>query len=86
MKPPQKNPKAIAREIDGEIILLNDEKEEIHQLNQTTSFIWNCCDGKNTIDDIVELINEKFQADSIDIKTDVIRIITTLKRLNLIEE
>lgn len=86
MKPPQKNAKTIAREVDGEAILLNEEKEEIHQLNQTTSFIWECCNGKNTIDDIVELLNNKFQTESIDIRTDVINIITTLKELDLIEE
>ena len=86
MKLPQKNTKIIAREIDGEMILLNEKKEKIHQLNNTASFVWDCCNGENTIDNIVVLLKEEFEVESIDIKSDVINIITSLKKLKLIHE
>jgi len=86
MKSLQRNPKIIAREVDGETILLNEKKEQIHQLNHTASFIWKSCNGKNTIDDIVKLLKEEFQTESGDIETDVNNTIASFKKLNLLEE
>ncbi len=86
MKPPQKHSNVIAREIEGETVLLNEEKGEIHQLNQTASFIWQCCNGNNSIDDIIHLLNDKFQTETINIESDVIETLATLKKLNLLEE
>lgn len=86
MEPPQKKPDIISREVEGETVLLNEENEEIHQLNHTASFIWKCCNGENTVDDIVKLLHDEFHTESIDIRNDVINIISSLKKLNLIDE
>lgn len=82
---PKKNPNIIFREIDGQSVLLNDEKGEIHQLNETASFIWKNCSGNNSLQSLVDLLKENFQTDSENIEKDVKNIIEMLGKLHLIE-
>ena len=49
-------------EKDGEVyyILRDDEESDYYRFNEPEAFIWNLLDGKNSVDDILEKVNEKF--------------------------
>ncbi len=85
MKTPLKNQHVIARKIDNEILLLNEENSEIHQLNQTATLIWEFCNGENTIDDIIEALAGTYNVESTKLSDDVDSIINSLKDLGLLE-
>ncbi|MDR0553416.1 MAG: PqqD family protein [Treponema sp.] len=70
-----KNNAAIAREEDGEVLLFEHQEEgnaKISLLNKTAYAIWDLCDGKNSVDDIVSFFWKKFAAvDTEKVKTDI---------------
>ncbi len=50
----------VAREVDGEYILLDTVADRVHQLNPSASLIWGlCCDGA-TVDEIAETLAEEY--------------------------
>jgi hypothetical protein len=48
------------REVDSEVIVLDRQANQIHQLNYTASFIWRRCDGRHSTDDIIREFTECF--------------------------
>lgn len=46
--------------VDGELLLMDGEKESLHQLNEVGTFILERCDGERTIDDIVSDIVDRY--------------------------
>lgn len=73
------------RMVDGETIVLDRSSGFVHQLNQTASYIWECCDGTSTIAAMVTQIAEAFDVALETAETDVVRVIDQLRQLNLLE-
>ena len=42
------------REVDGEALVLDRAAGKIHQLNETASYVWSCCDGFSTVVEIAQ--------------------------------
>jgi Coenzyme PQQ synthesis protein D (PqqD) len=40
------------REAEGETLVLDRVAGKIHQLNETASYVWGCCDGSSTVMEI----------------------------------
>lgn len=74
------------QEVDGEILVLDDQNGYIHQLNDTAGFVWLLCDGKTTKSDIVRRVVEAFEVDDAVADKDVTEIIDRLRDLNLLSE
>lgn len=83
-KPKTNNSKNIQL-IDHEFIILDKNKEQIHQLNQTASFIFRNCNGENTIGDIISLLTAQYSLDDELATSDVINVIKELEKLELLE-
>ena len=73
------------REIDGEILLLDTESNQIHQLNKTASFIWRKCQEGASADEIARLVAEDFDVEEADARADVVRTLDSLRSLRIIE-
>ena len=73
------------RVVEGETLVLDRQESQIHQLNQTASYIWDRCDGKSTVAEIAKQLAEVFDIDSMTAPKDVATIIRQLQRLNLLE-
>ena len=78
-------PGLVAQSVDGELLILNREQEEIHQLNPVASFIWNKLDGQITQEQLVMAISEKYEVDQAVAKHDLEALIHQLSDLKLIE-
>ena len=63
-KIPFKNPDIVSRNDKKEALLFDPANGNMLCINKTGIFVWECCDGTNTVDDIVKGITEKQEVDS----------------------
>ena len=64
--------------IDGEITVYHPTLTTAVYLNETGALIWELCDGKRTILDIIEALSEQYPESRTQIETDVKTLITQL--------
>jgi len=78
------NDKIIAREIQGDTVLLNKESGDYFSLNTVGTDIYNCiCKGMET-EDIVSFLLDKYDVGYDTLKNDVISLVSELKEKNII--
>lgn len=78
-------PGLIAQSVDGELLILNREQEQIHQLNPVASFIWKELDGQVPIEQLVMAITNKYDVEQDVAKHDLESLLSELSDLQLIE-
>jgi PqqD family protein of HPr-rel-A system len=47
-------------ELDGEGVLYDEERGQLHVLNQSATAVWACCDGTQTVDELSTELAEVF--------------------------
>jgi hypothetical protein len=72
--------------VDGELILLDREKEFVHQLNGTSAYIWERCNGQFSAAEIASHVSEAFDVDELTALRDVLTLIERLNGLRLLED
>ena len=78
------NDKIIAREIQGDTVLLNKESGDYFSLNTVGTDIYNCiCKGMET-EDIVSFLLDKYDVGYDTLKNDVMSLVSELKEKNII--
>jgi len=76
----------VFRDIGDEEVLYNPQTKAIHVLNKISSLIWECCDGKQSLEMIEKKIKEKFEVSSgQEVKGDIRETINKFSELGLIE-
>jgi hypothetical protein len=78
------NDKIIAREIQGETVLLNKENGDYFSLNTIGTEIFNCISKGMEIDDIVSFLMESYTVEQDKLKQDVISLVSELKEKKII--
>lgn len=73
-------------EVVGETLVLDDQQGRVHQLNPTASFIWKRCDGKTSVQQIVNTLTEMFDVEFDVACRDVTEAIAKLRKLDLLSE
>jgi PqqD family protein of HPr-rel-A system len=81
---PTHRPDLIARRIEGEVVVLDQEAGKVHQLNPTASRIWECCDGSASIADIAARVAEEFDVPAGTAHEDVVSALAEFERLGLL--
>jgi hypothetical protein len=74
----------LVRELDADLLLLDADSDQIHQLNSTARFIWQRCDGKQSAEEIADLLASEFAVESRVALKDVIETLGKLQALNLL--
>lgn len=83
--PKRKNNLAF-RPIGDEMVIIDlDGARTFHQLNELGAFIWNFCDGKNSLVEIEQKIMEEFSVSESEAKVDLNSFIKELTELNLLQ-
>ena len=78
------NDKIIAREIQGETVLLNKESGDYFSLNAVGTDIYNCiCRGMET-ETIVSFLLDRYDVEHNTLKNDVISLVSELKEKKII--
>ena len=70
--------------INGEAVILDRRSQQIHQLNEAGSFIWDKCDGVTSVSEIVRSVTERFDVQHEVATTDVNRTVEVLRALKLL--
>ena len=76
----------MVRQVGQELLLLDTASNQIHQLNQTASFIWNKCDDARSSDDIARLLATEYEISYRLAIRDVVQTLEKLREVNLIVE
>ena len=82
---PKRRPDLNVRQVDGETLALDRRNSVIHQFNQTASHIWELCDGKMSIEEMVADFSETFDVDLAVATKDVTTIVKQFKELELLD-
>ena len=83
---PKRRSDLSTRSTEGEKLILDRQGGVIHQLNATASMIWELCDGRTAVEEIVGRIVEAFDIDGRVVGADVQRTLMEFGSLNLLEK
>ena len=84
MQNPTRRAEFEERIVEGEMVVMDKESEQIHQLNQTASFIWRLCDGEHNRQQIAEELATTFQVDAETAGQDVTDTLEKLEEIGLL--
>ncbi len=84
MQRPERRTEFEERLVEGEMVVMDKESEQIHQLNQTASFIWQLCDGDHDRQQIAEELAAAFEIDSVTAEADVADTLNKLEEIGLL--
>ena len=82
----------VARDIEGELIIVpitagvGDMEDELYTLNETGRVIWELLKAKRPVLDIISSLAEEYDADTDEIQTDVIGLLSELLKRKMIDE
>lgn len=65
-------------ELDGIVVMVDERTGELHQLNPTASIVWQCLDGRSSLEEIASDIAEVAGADPEMVLSDIVALATDL--------
>jgi len=84
MQRPKQRAELEERTVDGEMVVMDQASEKIHQLNQTASFICQRCDGDHDRQQIAEELATAFGVDAETAQKDVAKALKQLEEIGLL--
>ncbi len=81
----------VSREIEGEIIIvpltagIGDSEDDLFSLNETGKAVWGYLDGTNSVLEIIDLLEKKYENDKNGITEDVTGFLSELLSRQIIE-
>lgn len=76
----------LVREVEDENVIYDHLNNSIHSLNITARFIWDFCDGRHNLSEIVKEITGKFNVDSDTALKDLNNTLRKFKENHLLQE
>jgi len=76
----------VAEELDGELVLLDEQTARLHVLNPTAALVWQCLDGEADVGTLSAEIAEELGADRAIVEHDVLLLVWQLAADGLIEQ
>lgn len=74
----------LAREVVEDLLLLDTESGQIHQLNRVAGLIWQSCNGDRSAEQIAKLLEREFEVEHDVALRDVVDTLHRLQALNLL--
>jgi hypothetical protein len=81
---PERRSPLVGRVVDGELVLLDRQRNRVHQLNATATYIWDRCDGRHTVAAIARDVQRVFAVDVKIAGKDVARAVQELEAVGLV--
>ncbi|MFC1491784.1 PqqD family protein [Nitrospinota bacterium] len=82
---PRVRSNVLCREVDDGFILYDPGPGKVHSLSPVAAFIWDALDGKNSLQEISENLEEFPGAEGHDILGDVLKTVDNFQREGLLE-
>ena len=80
----QKRAGVSTEEVGGQVVVLDAESQEVHQLNKTAGFIWSLIDGSSSPRAMAERLADRFEVDPQTALADVEKILERLRQAHLV--
>ena len=74
------------RRLEGEMVLVHTETEEIWRLNETAADIWDCLQTNISEGDLISLLGAQYSVDEADLLDDVKNVLEQLVKSGLVEK
>ena len=75
----------LLEDMDGEMLLYNPENATTLHLNGPSIVVWELCDGKRSVQDIIDMVMEAYPDQSDQISNDVQSVIKDLSSRTVLE-
>ena len=82
--PKRKEDAILEKILDDEIIIYDKTTHTIHNFNKTAGILWNLCDGKMPVNEIINYLTEHFKGDKEIITKDVCTALEEMKEKKLL--
>ena len=82
---PKRRIDVTTRDVNGETLILDRMREEVHQLNKSASYVWQRCDGKTSVAEIAQSMVHEFNVRPEDVERDLAGLIARFSDLKLLE-
>ena len=76
--------KTILQDVGDELLVLDRETNRLHHLNPTASWIYRRCDGRNSVETLVDALIEQFAIERETVERDLLQTLAQLRTLGLI--
>lgn len=83
--PPRHALHVSVKEIEGQLLVLDRQHGQLHELNATAGFIWRHCDGRHEVVDIAAALAAEFDIDPVTAGKDVTAILEQFESRQLIQ-
>ncbi len=84
VKWPKKSEDTASRIIDGEAVIVLPQKGSVTVLNETGSGIWQLLDGRNSVEDIIDIISSQFNVSREEAEKDTLDFIKELEEKDMV--
>ena len=74
------------RRLEGEMVLVHTETEEIWRLNETAADIWDCLQTNQSEGDLISLLGAQYSVDEADLLDDVKNVLEQFVKSGLVEK
>lgn len=75
---PQVHSRMIEQVVDNELVLLNPDSEQVYVLNTLGAAIYDLCDGKVSVREIIETLEIHLKPSEIDLKHETCRFLSDM--------
>lgn len=83
---PRRRPRVVARPLEDECLLYDEERGRIHVLNAVAADVWEMCDGTQSIEAMAEAVRAGYAVPgNADVVADIRSVVTALARLDLLD-
>ena len=65
-------------ELDDEVLLYNPTNNKTLYINKSASVIWQLCNGDQTVDEIITMIQDAYPSDNDSVRTDILDTLNSL--------
>jgi hypothetical protein len=81
---PKRGEQVVAQKAANEFLLLNMEDGNYYSLNEIGSRIWDLCDGKRTVSQVIATLAAEYEAPYSTLKDDVVELLDDFQKGKLI--
>lgn len=81
---PQRRSDLEVRDIGDELLVLDRRNGRIHQFNRSAGLVWQCCDGRHSIEEIIDRVTQTYGVPVETVRGDVAAAIEKFSELGLL--
>jgi hypothetical protein len=82
---PLKKNELLSKNIDEKAVILNMKNGFYYTTNHVGAYIWDICNGKNSVSDIIKMVKNEFEGNPEDIEKDIFELIDDMMDEKLLE-